>query len=587
MKTIIRKYLLFALLGVAFACKKDADTTPVPTVAFVFSPASPTTQTEVSFTATTVNATTFAWSSSPVGFSSTVQNPKYTFTTAGTYVITLVATGAGGNTTVTKSVIVGTPKPSTAFTFAPISPKARETVTFIATAPNATTFAWSSIPISMISTLQNPTWIFPTAGSYQVTLKATGAGGDSIVTKTVVVSPPKPSANFTFAPTSPTTKQAVVFTATVQDATTFAWSSVPVGFTSTLQNPTFSFPTAGTYQVSLKATGTGGDSTITKSVVVAASLVKAAFTFAPANPIIGQAIILTGTSTAAQTFEWSSTPTGFTSTLQSPTVTFTTANTYKIKLAVVDAFGNRDSTTRDIVVTTLPVVVVPLPSSLSDTATIRLSGTLQAIKAKAEIRGGINVTTTTDIGTVLFYNAPNSFASLLDAGTVKVNTQTLTKNPSNAYTAVSLFGGFALTGNTVWSVAGNGSVPAIEFGTNKNIPAIPQVVAFPNSIDKAAGFTIVIPATAVVAAGTPVTPDVLFITVSGLDASGKAINMFTKSFPVNSTSLVITAAEVAALDTTKGFFISVNAVNYVFKDFGGKVFLFSNIGTNNLTVVIN
>ncbi len=576
MKTIIRKYVLFALLGLAFACKKDADNTPVPTVAFVFSPASPTTQTEVSFTATTVNATTFAWSSLPAGFSSTVQNPKYTFTTAGTYVVTLVATGTGGSTTLAKSVIVVAPKPSTAFTFAPTSPKAGQTVTFTATAPNATTFAWSSIPVGMISALQNPTWIFSTAGSYQVTLKATGAGGDSLVTKTVIVSAQKPSANFTYAPTSPTTRQAVVFTATVQDATTFAWSSVPAGFTSTLQNPTFSFPTAGTYQLSLKATGAGGDSTITKSVVVAASLVKAAFTFAPANPIVGQAVTLTGTSTAAQTFEWSSTPTGFTSTLQSPTVTFTTPNTYKVKLAVVDAFGNRDSTTRDIVVTTLPVVA--LPTSLLDTATIRLSGTLQAIKAKAEIRGGINVTTTTDIGTVLFYNAPNSFASFLDAGTVKVNTQTLTKNPSNSYTAVSLFGGFALTGNTVWSVAGSVSVPAIEFSTSKSIPAIPQVVAFPNSIDKATGFTIVIPAPATAS-------DALFITISGIDAAGKTINAFTKSFPVNSTSLVITAAEVAGLDTTKGFFISVNAVNFVFKDFGGKVFLFSNIGTNNLTVI--
>lgn len=494
MKKITKRYLFFLLLGLAFACKKD-DATPVPTVNFVFAPVNPTTLTEVSFTATVLNATTYVWSSVPIGFSSTVQNPKYTFAVAGTYAITLVATGDGGSTLLTKSITIATPKPNV---------------------------------------------------------------------------------GFTFTPTSATVGQTVTFTATAQDATIFAWSSVPAGLVATVQNPTYKFATAGNYQVTLKATGAGGDTTLTKSIAVTASLLKANFTFAPTSPLTGQSVAFTNTSTSATTSAWSSIPAGFTSTLASPMNTFTTENTFKVKLVVKDEFGNSDSTTKDVIVSK-PIVLVTLPSTLSDTITTKINGSFQTIKIKAEQKGTVNSTTNIDISTgmALLYTAPSAF-TFLDGGSVAINSQNLTKNANNSYMAISLVDGFVVKGTNInWSVVGNANVPAIAFNTNKSVPEMPQVVAFPNTLDKTTGFTIQISA--------PVTADILFVSVSGINALGTSGGKMTKNFQINGTSLTFTAADIANIDATKGFIITVNAINYVFKDFGGKIFLFSNLSTNSFT----
>ncbi|HZC32477.1 MAG TPA: PKD domain-containing protein, partial [Candidatus Bathyarchaeia archaeon] len=91
-------------------------------------------------------------------------------------------------------------------------------------------------------------------------------------TLTVVVgpgSPGAPAASFTSAPSSPLTGVAVTFTDTSTNAPN-AWSwSFGDGATSTLQNPSHTWATAGTYTVSLTATnGYGSSSPATAQVVV-------------------------------------------------------------------------------------------------------------------------------------------------------------------------------------------------------------------------------------------------------------------------------------------------------------------------------
>ena len=320
-----------------YQCGPKEEAAPAPTVSFTFSPATPTTLDAVQFTSTALNATSFAWSSNPAGFTSTQANPTFTFPNPGTYQVTVTATGAGGNVSATQTVTVTAPRPTGDFTFTPASPVAGQAVQFTATAQNATGFAWSSDPAGFTSTVQNPAFTFATAGTYRVTLQITGGGGTNNITKTVTVAAPAPAVDFTFDPARPATGQEVSFTATVQNATTFAWSSVPAGFTADTQNPKFTFATAGTYQITLRATGPGGSTNVTKPITVTAG-VSANFIFAPTEPEAGQEITFTNQSVNAATFAWDF-GNGQTSTQQNPRLTYAQAGTFNVRLTARGASG--------------------------------------------------------------------------------------------------------------------------------------------------------------------------------------------------------------------------------------------------------
>ncbi len=353
----IHLFNLFMLLLLASCGGSKTETpAPKPTAEFSFSPSNPTTNDEITFTATTTNAKTFVWASVPAGVVGNAATLKTKITTAGTYQVSLTATGDGGSIVATKTLTVSSPvlNPAGDFSFSPSNVVAGQPVTFTATAQNAVSFEWSSSPAGLSSTQQNPTATFANAGNYQITLRITGAAGSTpiVVTKTITVASSAPVADFTFSPTTITAGQQVSFTATATNATSFAWSSVPAGFASTQQNPTYTFVNAGTYQVTLVASGAGGNTTVTKAVTVAASSLTAAFRFEPTQPKAGERITFIYTGTGASTYEWSSLPIGFNATTASANYTFNTAGSYTVILTVRDAFGNVQRNTQTVTVAT-------------------------------------------------------------------------------------------------------------------------------------------------------------------------------------------------------------------------------------------
>ncbi|WP_291725194.1 PKD domain-containing protein [Bernardetia sp.] len=102
--------LAFFALAILFftGCNDDEETpdTPAPVAGFTFSPASPEAGQTITFTNTSTNASTFAWSSNQGGFSSSEQNPTFAFAEAGSYTVTLTATGEGGSDTDTQTITV-------------------------------------------------------------------------------------------------------------------------------------------------------------------------------------------------------------------------------------------------------------------------------------------------------------------------------------------------------------------------------------------------------------------------------------------------------------------------------------------------
>jgi PKD repeat protein len=338
-------FFSFIVLTIAVSCSKEEE--EPPTAEFTFSPISPKVNEEVTFSNSSTNATSYQWSAAGTSFSSTAQNPKFAFITAGDFNVKLIATGPGGTSEIIKKVTV-LAIPVAGFSFSPTSPKTGEEVSFSNTSTDATSYQWSVAGTSLTSTSQNPKFIFSTAGDFDVKLIATGPGGTSEITKKVTVTSvqPAPVAGFSFSPTSPKTGEEVTFTSTSTNATSYQWSAAGTSFSSTAQNPKFTFTTAGNYNVKLVVTNATGTNEITKQVTVTAALPApvANFNFAPASPKTGEEVTFTSTSTNATSYQWSAAGTSFSSTAQNPKFTFTTAGNYTVKLVVTNATGTNEIT---------------------------------------------------------------------------------------------------------------------------------------------------------------------------------------------------------------------------------------------------
>ena len=242
---------------------------PPPTADFTGSPLSGVAPLTVNFTDTsTGNVTSWSWSFGDGG-TSTAQHPSYTFTTPGSWSVTLTATGHGGSDGQTKTdyVVVDEPPPTADFSGSPLSGPAPLDVVFTdLTAGDVSSWSWS-FGDGGSATAQHPTYRYETPGTYAVTLTATGAGGSDGETKAdyvVVDVPPPPVAEFSATPTTGEAPLDVAFTdLSTGEVDRWAWDFGD-GTTSTLQNPTHQYEEVGTFSVSLTATGLGGPDTMLK-----------------------------------------------------------------------------------------------------------------------------------------------------------------------------------------------------------------------------------------------------------------------------------------------------------------------------------
>ena len=149
---------------------------------------------DVAFTdASTNTPTSWAWSFGDGTANGTTQNPTHTYA-AGTFTVTLTATNADGSDGETKvDYITLTTPPVAAFHANVTSGYVPLSVGFTDDSTNTpTSWAWSFDDGGANSTSQNPTRTFSSAGTYNITLTATNAGGSDGETKIgyITVNPP-------------------------------------------------------------------------------------------------------------------------------------------------------------------------------------------------------------------------------------------------------------------------------------------------------------------------------------------------------------------------------------------------------------
>lgn len=176
-----------------------------------------------------------------------------------------------------------------------------------------------------------------------------------------------PIANFTSNYTAILTGGSVTFTDLSEyNPTSWAWSFAGGSpASSNSQNPTVSYPAAGSYSVTLTATNPYGSDTETKSgyITVSQSTPPVA-DFSANNTVInaGESVTFTDLSSNSPTaWNWVFTggsPNG--SYLQTPpSITYYSAGTYNVQLTVANTFGN-DSETKSSYITVVAAAVAPV-----------------------------------------------------------------------------------------------------------------------------------------------------------------------------------------------------------------------------------
>ncbi len=317
---------------------------------------------------------TFLWDFGDSG-SSSVQNPSHTYTGGGTFDVTLTVTDAQSNfDSITQQVVVLEP-PTAAFSTSPVPAIVNEPVQFteLSTVPVGTIVSWDwDFDDGATSNLQNPAHTFTDDGIFDVTLTATDNNGLSRSTTQPVLVAVRPTADFS-ASLNNVIGVDVVFTDLSTDdglLTDWFWQFGD-GATSTEQNPTHAYASAGTFDVTLTATDDdGATDTITMQVAVGVGDPPVAgFSLFPLFPVANESVQFTDESSdpdnqiVSYLYEFGD---GSSSTEPNPAHTYLSPGNVDATLTVTDEAGNEGVLTIvGIPVRARPVADFSSPASTS------------------------------------------------------------------------------------------------------------------------------------------------------------------------------------------------------------------------------
>lgn len=121
----------------------------------------------------------------------------------------------------------------------------------------------------------------------------------------------------------------------------------------------------------------------------------------------------------------------------------------------------------------------PTPTPTSNTPTINTGSVdgalISLVTESTTVTMGIPVTVSTETAVASFYSVTGTGGTMIDGGTVSVNTYALDKQTNNSYTKVASIGmspsslNFS-SNSSNWSVGGAGSVPAFTHNDNASFP---------------------------------------------------------------------------------------------------------------------
>lgn len=209
----------------------------------------------VNFSNTSTNADFYAWNFGD-GNSSAQSNPTHTFASAGSYVVSLVATNLNGcSDTVYQNILVN-PNPVSLFTTSSLSScYSPVTVQMNNASSGAVGYYWD-FGNGQSSVLNEPAVTYVAPGTYTISLIAETQFGCTDTSYFDYVVHPTPVASFSVPSDTSCELYAIPFTNTSQFGTSYLWSFGDGSF-STAETPVHEYSDSGLYSVTLIVTGAG------------------------------------------------------------------------------------------------------------------------------------------------------------------------------------------------------------------------------------------------------------------------------------------------------------------------------------------
>jgi PKD repeat protein len=369
---------------------------------------------------------------------SALQTPKHLFSNQGNYNVKLTATNNAGCKDSIISTIIVRAEISASFTNSPacaFSPIIFQDNSIVPPPSASHQRLWNfgtntSSGLSVSKT-------YTSSGIYSVTLTVTGTNGCVSTTSKIlnVFLPPVSSfslptlcLNDTSTITNSSTAQSGILSSSV-------WKFNNIQF-STAQTPTITSAIAATYTVGLVVTNSFGCIDSTTKLLTVLPLPVADFTTNPiSNYYISSLITFTPTLTNATSYNWniSGIPT---TTVQSPTTSFTNQGTYTVSLNITDQFGCKNSKTK-----TISINKRYLDMAILSVQTIKDNDGFMTTSANVANYGSVPITTF------------NMHYQISDGGNIKETwTGTLDPNSFYAYTFASKSASQVETSNNITCV---------------------------------------------------------------------------------------------------------------------------------------
>lgn len=240
-------------------------------------------------------------------------------------------------------------------------------------------------------------------------------------------------------------------------------------------------------------------------------------------------------------------------------------------LAITFGITSCDKTTTPAVpTTTTPTTTTPTtPTPVMPTVNNSHWGVMVALKTKLAYTApqvGTPITVETDMAIATFYDGIGS-STIVDAGAVTINSNTLEKQTNNSYLVTATPGmtpsSLSLGNNVKWSVAGGSSTPAIDYSHNGPFPDYTGTL--PTEIDKSVDLEISL--------GSKISgADSVYVVIISAD------KQIIKSYNGNPapSKITIDASELSGLNTVSDntAYLEIVPFTYVVRATSGKDFVY-------------
>jgi len=231
------------------------------------------------------------------------------------------------------------------------------------------TYSWSPAA-GLSATVGTPVTASPTVTT-TYTLTVTDGNGEIATATTMVSVNPVPSS------TGATNSSPICAGATVtlhdnsSNATAWSWTG-PGSYSSTLQSPVITPAVSGVYSMMVSSTGNGCNPATVYTTAVTVSPVPSSTGATNTSPIcVGGSVTLQDNSSNATVWSWTG-PGGYTSSLQSPTLSPTVTGVYSLVLSSTGAGCNPGT----VYTTTVTVNNVPTSTGATNNGPICVGGTV-------------------------------------------------------------------------------------------------------------------------------------------------------------------------------------------------------------------